>query len=95
MGKKIHRHLETPKIDSIMSYSILQGHDTNLVSSYTEIVAFDDYVLSFQRIWNYFVAEMWIILGVGTWPTHASMSKFHMGTTPTCHFLAFPGPWIF
>ena len=36
---------------------------TGFVSS--ENVALDGYILSFLRIWNYFVAEKWIIIGLG------------------------------
>ena len=38
-----------------------------------EIVGLQSYILSLERVWSYFLAEMWIILGAGTWP-NASMS---------------------
>ena len=41
---------------------------TGFISSHAEIIALDGYILSFQRIWNYFVAEILIVLRVGTWP---------------------------
>ena len=48
--------------------------ETGLVSSCTEIITLDGYILSFQRISDYFVAAMSIILGVGTWP-HAQVCQ--------------------
>ena len=57
----------------------------------------DAYILCIQRIWNYFVAEMWIILGVGTWPNTqlCQNSKLHLGQLPISLFGIFRCLWIF
>ena len=108
-SQKIHTHLEMPKIDSVISCLPLgimiylrvsqfwRAISTGFVRSSTGIVALDAYILCIQRIWNYFVAEMWIILGVGTWPNTqlCQNSKLHLGQLPISLFGIFRCLWIF